>query len=85
MPFFGAILWNRLTDPGNREALDKNKQFAEEIKEATEELAVVHAVLDTKCRRTRAAATWGRLSRDRMSLKAIERVGRSAGRCHRSF
>jgi hypothetical protein len=30
------------------EALDKNKQAAEEVKKAADDLAVVHAVLDTK-------------------------------------
>jgi len=30
------------------QALDKNRQVAEEVKEAADELAVVHAVLDSK-------------------------------------
>ncbi|HEX2539538.1 MAG TPA: hypothetical protein VHM00_00470 [Caldimonas sp.] len=30
------------------DALDKNRQVAEEVKEAAEELAVAHAVLDTE-------------------------------------
>ncbi|MEJ8816150.1 hypothetical protein WKW77_34225 [Variovorax ureilyticus] len=34
--------------PPVKKALEKNKQVAEEVKEAADELGVVHAVLDTK-------------------------------------
>ena len=39
------------------DALDKNKQATEDVKKAADDLAVVHAVLDTKLARTRATAT----------------------------
>jgi hypothetical protein len=39
---------SRSTPAPLADALDKNKRAAEEVKEAADELAVVHAVLDTK-------------------------------------
>ena len=39
------------------EALDKNKEATAEVKRAADDLAVVHAVLDTKIAQARPTAT----------------------------